>query len=132
MSEPSSLKEMFQGMVPQSISLCSGKVTSTSPLAVQISNRSKMVATGITLACPKRLTDYTVYMTVDHVTGEHTHTHTITDTYTGGGSASNETHSHSYKGKKAFLVHDALNVGEEVYLLNFNNGEMYYILDRKG
>ncbi len=122
MSEPNSLKELFQGMVPQSISLCSGEVTSTSPLAVQISNRSKMIATGITLACPKHLTDYTAYMTVNHITG---------DTGGGSGDASFESHHHSYSGKKSFLVHDGLKVGEEVYLLCFNNGEMYYILDRK-
>lgn len=105
-----------------------GKVTSISPLKINV--EQKMTLTDMQLVLTRNVTDYTINMTVNHVTENHTHTHTITDTYTGGGSASDETHNHNYVGTKAFTIHSALVVGDEVLLLRMQGGQKYIVLDR--
>lgn len=107
-----------------------GKVISISPLKIKVDQ--KLILTSAQLVLSRSVTDYTIEMTVDHVTEDHTHTHTISDTYTGGGSASSETHKHEYKGRKEFLIHGALKVGEEVILMQVSGGQKYIVIDRIG
>jgi hypothetical protein len=128
--EQTSLKGLIQEMVPESMSVIQGKVISASPLKIQAVNDEKLILTESIICLPRHLTDYTVEMTVSHTTENETaHTHAIQDTYTGGGSSSPTTHRHNYTGRKSFLVHSALKVGETVYMLSFNQGKKYYILD---
>ena len=82
-----------------------GKVTSIAPLKVQIDQ--KLTLTAAQLILTNAVRDYTVYMTVDHQTGS---------TSGGIGDASFASHSHSYSGQKAFKVHLALKVGEQMQL----------------
>ena len=60
--------------------------------------------------------------------GSDSHSHTVTAT------AESDSHSHgitSFAASGATLtVNNALKVGESVYLLSFNSGKQYYILDR--
>lgn len=107
-----------------------GKVISVSPLKIKVDQ--KLILTSAQLVLSRSVTDYRLSATVDHITEDHTHTHTISDTYTGGGSASNETHHHEYKGKKEFLIHGALKVGEEVILMQVSGGQKYVVIDRVG
>lgn len=96
-----------------------GKVTSASPLKVQVDQKLELTAAQLILTNAVR--DYTVYMTVDHETEEK-----------GGGSgaAAYESHKHAYKGKKAYRVHLALKAGEQVLLLRADGGQKFIILDR--
>ena len=73
-----------------------GKVVSTSPLKVQVTNL--FTIPEALLVVPQHLTDYSVDITIDWNTEDHTHTHNISDSFTGGGSASSETHKHEIKG----------------------------------
>ena len=74
--------------------------------------------------------DFTVEMTVDHVTESISHGHPVVDTYTGGGSATAVEHSHPYKGRKSFRVHLGLKKDEKVTLLRCDGGQQYIVLDR--
>lgn len=107
-----------------------GKVVSEKPLKIKLDQ--KLILTSAQLVLSRSVTDYTVEMTVDHTTENHTHTHSISDTYTGGGSASSETHKHEYKGKKKFLIHNALKKDEEVILMQLSGGQKYIVIDRIG
>lgn len=107
-----------------------GKVISAKPLKIQV--EQKLILTSAQLVLSRNVTDYTVEMTVNHTTEDHTHTHSINDTYTGGGGASSETHKHEYKGKKKFLIHNALKKDEEVILMQMSGGQKYIVIDRIG
>ena len=105
-----------------------GKVIGVSPLKINV--EQKMTLTAAQLVLTRNVTNHTISMTVNHATENHTHTHEITDTYSGGGSASSETHNHTYTGKKQFLVHNGLVVGDEVVLVRMQGGQKYIVLDR--
>ena len=83
-----------------------GIVTSVSPLEITTEQKLKLSKEFLVLC--REVTDYEVKMTVDHRTES-----------VGGGSgeASFSSHSHPYQGKKSFLVHKALKVGEEVVMI---------------
>lgn len=105
-----------------------GKVISTKPLKVQVTNQFTLPES--LLIVPRHLTDYEVDVTIEWNTEDHTHTHGIHDTFTGGGSADDNTHKHEVVGRKKMLVHSALQVGDKVALLRKTGGQSYYILDR--
>lgn len=96
-----------------------GTVTSVSPLKVRVDQKLELAAAQLILTNAVR--DYTVHMTVDHVTES---------TSGGSGEAAYADHKHEYKGKKEYRVHLALQVGEQVLLLRTDGGQKYIILDR--
>lgn len=96
-----------------------GTVISTSPLKIQADQKS--IYTSKMLVLSRNVTDYDVYMTVDH----------LTDSRSGGsGDSSFAAHTHGYTGKKKFRVHNALGVGEKVVLLRIQGGKKFLVLDR--
>ena len=96
-----------------------GKVTSVSPLKVQVDQKLELTAAQLILTNAVR--DYTVYMTVAHQTE---------NPAGGSGDASFASHKHAYKGKKAFKVHLGLKAGEQVLLLRTDGGQKFIIIDR--
>ncbi|WP_206458711.1 DUF2577 family protein [Anaerovorax sp. IOR16] len=130
---PTSLKQMFQGMVPENCTMIQGVVTKASPLTIQIVNNPKMILSGKVLICPRHLTNYTAAINIalgkgeidsetpssgeheGHMTGTGEHTHKL-NTFNLSGAA--------------ITVLNALKAGEKVWLLRFQNGKQYYILDR--
>lgn len=66
--------------------VCHGTVTGISPL--EITTDQKLILGEKQLILTNAVRDYTVEMTVDHVTEVISHGHSVTDTYTGGGTAS--------------------------------------------
>lgn len=96
-----------------------GKVISTSPLKINV--EQKMTLTAAQLVLTRNVTEYKVYMTVDHVT----------ENKSGGrGDASFDSHNHEYKGKKEFTVHHGLIVGDEVVMIQMQGGQKYIVIDR--
>lgn len=97
----------------------------------------KTILTKEFLVKSRNVTDYYVDMTVDHVTEDTTKPETD-KTAGGGGDASfashlhKHSHIHPYKGRKPFLVHNRLLVGEKVILISFQGGQQYLIVDRVG
>ena len=108
--------------------VCHGTVTGLSPL--EITTDQKLILGEKQLILTNAVRDYTVEMTVDHVTEVISHGHPVTDTYTGGGTAQSVDHSHPYKGRKSFRVHLGLKMGEKVILLRCDGGQQFVVLDR--
>lgn len=94
----------------ESTDILIGQVTSTSPLKIKIDNRFEVGSDFILLT--SAVQDFEVEMTVDHET------------------ETTSAHIHKYKGKKKFLVHLALEVGEKVLALRVQNGQKFVIIDR--
>lgn len=96
-----------------------GKVTSVSPLKVQVDQKLELTASQLILTNAVR--DYTVQMTVNHETEE-----------TSGGSSYSAfaSHKHAYTGRKTFKVHLALKTGEQVLMVRTDGGQKFIILDR--
>lgn len=108
--------------------VCHGTVTGISPL--EITTDQKLILGERQLILTNAVRDYTVEMTVDHVTEVISHGHSVTDTYTGGGTAQPVDHSHPYKGRKSFRVHLGLKMGEKVILVRCDGGQQFVVLDR--
>lgn len=108
--------------------VCHGTVTGLSPL--EITTDQKLLLGEKQLILTNAVRDYTVEMTVDHVTEVISHGHSVTDTYTGGGTAQPVDHSHPYKGRKSFRVHLGLKMGEKVILVRCDGGQQFVVLDR--
>lgn len=111
------------------VTVCFGKVMSTSPLQVLVDQKMTLGAAQLVLT--RNVTDYEVEVTVEWETEKETSTHThIVD---GIESDPNEqTHVHDIKGKKKMLVHNALVEGDELVLLRQQGGQKYIIIDRVG
>ena len=103
--EETSLKGLFQKLAPTSMSVIRGKVISSQPLRIQAINDEKLVLNENTLCLPSHLSNYTVKVNIQQ------------------------------EGFSAFAatmtVFNALKDNEKVYLLSFNNGKKYYVLDRE-
>lgn len=118
-----SLKGLFQGLVPDPCGILQGKVISTAPLKIQAVNDKKLIIGALLLIVPKHLSDYTAEV----------------DISIGGGNLASATdmsdsHSHALKSfslqKATLTLRNALKEGEKVHLLSLNNGKKYYVLDR--
>lgn len=148
---PTSVKQIVQKMVQSADgAVIEAKVIAASPLKVQATNDAKLVLTAATLTVPRHLTDYTTTAThsldkgaIDSVTegdGKHGHTGGTHGGHMGGsgghehdGDGEHDHHLVTFKLTGGTItVHNALKVGEYVYLLPYNNGKKYYILDRRG
>lgn len=101
---PTGLKEMFQSMLPEAPGVIEGIVTNANPLQVTLANDSKMILGKNSLIVPRHLTDYVVEVDLQKSAGSFGMLH----------------------------VYNSLKKWDTVYLLQFNGGKKYYILDRKG
>lgn len=102
-SNGTSLKELFQGMIPREIELMQGIVISEEPLRIQAVNDSKLIISRISTVIPQQLKDYTVSVTINDETGEH---------------------------EAEITVHNALKTGDMVHLFAVQNGKKYFVLGR--
>lgn len=96
-----SIKQLIQQMIPESIGLIEGVVVKAAPLSVQVVNNPKMVVSGAMLIIPRHLTDYTTKMSTDNPDI-----------------------------KIDVTIYNSLKQGEKVHMLRFYGGKFYYVLDR--
>lgn len=100
-------------------SLVFGTVTSDSPLKINV--EQKMTLTAAQLVLTRNVTDYKIDMDVNH----------FTENESGGsGDLVFDIHKHAYNGKKQFIIHNALVVGDEVILVRVQGGQKYIVIDR--
>lgn len=118
------IKESSKVPNSESTDLLIGEVTSTSPLKVKVDNRYEVGENFLLLST--LVQEFEVDMTVDHNTEDHTHEHDLPD----GGETEEHTHQHQYVGRKTFLVHLGLKVGEKVMLIRVQKGQKFIIIDR--
>lgn len=101
------------------VTILTGKVISEAPL--QIALDSKMIIPEERIKLTKNTKDWTAEISVDHITENRSG---------GGGYALFESHNHEYKGRKKFLIHNALKVGDEVWLIRETGGQRFIAIDR--
>ena len=109
MPEPTSLKQAIQGMTQSGIEVIRGKVVSAAPLKVQALNDEKLQISANILCVPKHLTNYSVSASL-----------ALSPAIDGVSNV-----------QAAMTVNDGLKAGEVVYILSYNHGKKYYILDRE-
>ncbi|MEH7342763.1 DUF2577 domain-containing protein [Bacillus sp. JJ1532] len=88
-----------------------GHVTSTSPLKILVEQKKELTTAQLILT--RNVRDFEIEMTVNHVTEVA------------------EAHTHEYKGRKKFIVHNALKVGDTVMLVKMQGGQKYIVLDKE-
>lgn len=96
-----------------------GEVMATDPLSIQIEN--KFTISGDDIVLTKNTSEWSVDMSVDHQTE---------DAAGGSGEAQYESHHHGYAGRKTYLVHNGLAVGDKVLLLRESGGQRFIAIDR--
>ena len=121
--------------------ICFGKVTEVSPLKILVEQKMTLGAAQLILS--QHLTDYECEMTVEDCTEDHTAAHShklelllegddIKDGVELKGTARETelTHCHRITGRKSFIVHNGLAVGDEVILLRQQGGQKFLVWDR--
>ena len=96
-----------------------GEVVSVAPLAIKIDPKLTVPEENIILT--KNTCEWTMEMSVDHVTEKRAG---------GGGMAEFASHNHDYVGRKKYLVHNQLVMGDKVVMLKETGGQRYIALDR--
>lgn len=135
-----SIKQIIQSMQVKDMEILEGVVTSQAPLNIQLVNNEKMVLNKDILIIPQHLTDYKTKMSFSAIAGivlssktkpAGSHNHTISGI---GSTSTIEDHEHELNDLQLtqveVTVHNALKKDERVLLLSYNNGKMYYVLDR--
>lgn len=136
-----SLKQLFQGMIPVGSTILQGTVTKDDPLEITAVNDSKLIISGNQLVVPWHLTDYTTH--ADYTMGDKGELRDETYTKMDGGHIHNDSrgvpttnvkHKHYVEKLNAYKmtlkVYNHLQKDDIVYLLSLNNGKVYYVLDR--
>lgn len=104
MSNEVTLKQLFQGLIPEQVSVITAKVTSVNPLGVVSINNQKLQISAHSLIVPKRLKRYTQKMSFTIEDKEHNNVNVTVD--------------------------NSLCVGDTVYLLWLENKSKFYVMDR--
>lgn len=120
-------KEMFQGLIPDGPSILEGKVVKIDPLNIQLINDNKMILGPGVLIIPTYMTDYISKVNIELGEGtisSKTDSHSDTE-----GEHDHELISFKIVNTKMTVL-NSLKKNEKVYLLSFNNGKKYYVLDR--
>lgn len=135
MDEAQSIMSIIRGAtMSEDGSVIEAKVIGVNPLKVQATNDDKLILNAGSLVVPWHLTDYTTKMTyrLDKGTLD---SETYNDGAHGGHVGGDGTHVNHLKTfnlyKGTMTVHNALKVGDMIYLLRYNDGKKYFILDRK-
>lgn len=97
-----------------------GKVTSASPLKIQIDQKITLGAAQLVLC--RNVTDFEDEITVIDWNTE--------NESGGGGDDSFASHNHALKGRKKIIVHNKLRKGDEVVLIREQGGQKYIVIDR--
>lgn len=97
-----------------------GTVESIAPLKIRVDQKFLLESEQLKLT--RAVMDYEVDMTVDHLTESRSG---------GGGDVAFESHNHEYKGRKKFLIHNGLVVGDKVTMLRAHGGQQYLVIDKE-
>ena len=134
-NEPTSLKEIIQSLAPSQIEIIRGRVTQVAPLRIQIINDDKLILNENTAIVPWYLTDYTTRCDIElragtinsqtHQDGAHAHPGVAT-----AGAHVNTLDTFNIY-SATIRQYNGLKVGEMVFILSFNHGKKYFVLDRE-
>ncbi len=119
MAEKMSIKQLIQGFTDDGVGVLQGTVKSVSPLRIQIANDDKLIIGQGNTYVPRHLTDYTTICVLAKNAGG-----SINEPADDGSRLTDFSFSVS------ITIQNALQQGETVYVLSFNHGKQYYVLDR--
>ena len=109
MGKETSLRELMRTAVGiRTASVITGKVTDTDPIEISVDNDPNLVLDEDNVFIPKHLTDYSVSI---HISGS--------------------IDGHSI-GTRTCTVKNGLEEGDRVYLLSYDEGALYFVLDKVG
>ena len=126
-----SIKQMFQSMIPQDMELMQGTVIQTGPLKIQLEGDDKLIINERITVVPWHLTDYTTratYKKADGILDSRTKNDGSHDDPIGGPHVHYGEDFNLSKG--IIIVHNALRKGDKLHILSLNAGKLYYVLDR--
>lgn len=103
------------------VSIRFGIVKQEKPLKIEVEQKLLLEEEHEHLILTHLVRDYYVDMSVSHATEPRSG---------GSGYAEYESHDHDYKGRKKFLIHNGLKMGEKVILLQLQGGQQFIVLDR--
>lgn len=112
LQQQTSIKGLFQGMIPDHEGVVRGRVVAVSPLEIQVLNDDKLRLPKALLCVPRHLSKYQT--TCDILSG----------------NESGATDQPPIR-RAVMTVDNALKSGDMVFLLSFNEGKKYYVLDRE-
>ena len=121
--DQTSIKGLFQGLLPEGEELMQGTVIQVSPLKIQMDNDQKLILNERIIIVPWHLTNYKQKATLKLKDGSID-------------ASTNNVDAHSHKLTTFSLVEgeitvfNALKKGEKVHVMALNNGKLYYVLDR--
>lgn len=118
--------EAVNASMPSDVTL--GKVISESPLKIKVDQ--KLILTEKQLILTRDVTDYEIEM--EPSLNEQPHFHVTEKTSGGSEAAAFAEHDHQYKGRKKFLVYNALKKDEKVILIQMSGGQKFIVIDRIG
>jgi len=150
--EPTSIKELLQGLVPEAMAVIQGKVIAENPLEIQVINDEKLILKKNNICLPRHLSTYKTTIDIalgsggiDSVTksGQGNHPHGSSGEHDGhtdgdgshGHPNSEGAHVHNVATFNitgaTMTVYNGLKKDDIVYILSFNHGKKYYIFDRE-
>lgn len=135
-SKETSLKGLFQGMIPEAVELLQGTVIQESPLRIQMTNDSKLIISENITVVPRSLTDHELEAdvrlaggSIDSETGK-----ALSPDSKTAGAYGSEQHIHKLTDftivRGVITVHNHLAKGDKVHVLAIQNGKKYFVLDR--
>lgn len=130
MAEETSIKQLIQNIIGgQMPEVLQGTVILEKPLKIQIEGDAKWIITEKNTFVPWHLTDYETEITFDNPNIKQVFT-----TWDMAETLESPESKISFKRPKTIkhkiTVHNKLVKGEKVYVLSFNRGKQYYVLDR--
>ena len=148
--EPTSLKGIIQSLHIKDMDIVKGVVISESPLEIRVMGDEKLILTENIICLPRHLTNYKTTADIKasggNINGETQTSLSGGHSHMGGGHGGHESgngeHSHAggehSHGLDVFnitgaemTVYNALKLSDKVFMLSFNRGAKYYILDRE-
>lgn len=126
------LKALIQGMAPEQVRLIECKVTAPLPdIELEATNDDKLKIKSSLIVVPQWLTDqvYPCYIETEAYTSKNTKVGEGPFIHDVCAASGHTCPSHYYK-TAWICMHNHLEVDDLVYVLAFNGGRSYYILDR--
>ena len=105
------------------VNVCFGEVISISPLKINV--EQKMVLGENQLILARNVTDYMTTVTIQWAADEGVLS-------ADGKTPATPSHTHGIVGTKNFLMHNALEAGDEVILIRQQEGQNFVVIDRIG
>ncbi len=112
------------------VNVCFGKVTRVKPIEILVEQKLRLGEAQLVLSL--NVTDHMTEATVQWESGSHKIKHRHRES-TGSSTEYTETpHTHGIEGRKNFMLHNGLEVDDEVILLRQQGGQKYIVIDRVG